>query len=345
MGTNLTRKTLTPFGSSARAAGVAQESAEINVDGFAAANMLVDLTALGGTPASTALDVKIQYSPDRTGSRWIDLPSGAITQLTATGRQRVDGVALLTARRIKIVYTLAFTGGTTPTGTFQVDLSLTQVSASGGSGGGGGASTIADGADANAGTTTDAAVAAGAAGTMAAKLRSLSRDLANLFKNIIVNGSVTRPADATAYAAGDAVTDSTSAPTVVTFTNCAPANGGSGVIIGATMIDSANKATKGIFDLFLFDTTFTPDNDNAAISPTDAEMETLIGVIPFDTSVIGDPTADAAGNAVYQAPLLNLPFVCGGASRNLFGQLVARNAYTPVSGEKFTVRLTIQQNP
>ncbi len=160
---------------------------------------------------------------------------------------------------------------------------------------------------------------------------------------VAVNASFTRPADVTAYAAGDAVTNSTSAPTVITFTNCAAANAGSGIIIGATLIDSASQATKGIFELWLFDTTITPDNDNAVFTPTDAELATLVGVIPFDISYVGDATLGAGGNAVYTASILNLPFVTGAGSRDLFGVIVARNAYTPVSAEVFTARLNIAQ--
>lgn len=47
----------------------------------------------------------------------------------------------------------------------------------GGGGGGGGAVTVANGADVAQGNTADAAVAAGAAGTVSAKLRAISRDI------------------------------------------------------------------------------------------------------------------------------------------------------------------------
>lgn len=49
-----------------------------------------------------------------------------------------------------------------------------------GSGGGGGAVTIADGADVAEGAVADAVVAAGAAGTVSAKLRAISRDAGSL---------------------------------------------------------------------------------------------------------------------------------------------------------------------
>lgn len=56
----------------------------------------------------------------------------------------------------------------------------------GGSSGGGGAVTVADGADVTQGAVADAAVAAGAAGTLSAKLRSISRDIGTLIGGAVV---------------------------------------------------------------------------------------------------------------------------------------------------------------
>ncbi len=163
-------------------------------------------------------------------------------------------------------------------------------------------------------------------------------------KQKTVSASVTRPSDTTTYAAGDAVTNSTSAPSVMTFDAVARANAGNGVIIGAVLIDSANQTLKGQFELWLFDTTFTPDNDNSAFTPTDAETETIIGVIPFNSWFVGDATSGAGGNAVCHVQGLSIPFTCGGAVDDIFGLIVVRNAYVPVSAEKFTVRLQVIQN-
>jgi hypothetical protein len=49
-----------------------------------------------------------------------------------------------------------------------------------GGGGGGGAVTIADGADVTEGAIADAAVAAGATGSVSAKLRAISRDIGTM---------------------------------------------------------------------------------------------------------------------------------------------------------------------
>jgi hypothetical protein len=162
-------------------------------------------------------------------------------------------------------------------------------------------------------------------------------------KVALISASITRPSDTTAYAAGDAATNSTTAPVVSTFTGAARVAAGSGTIVAATLIDSANQATKGNFELWLFDTTATPDNDNAVFTPTDAECLTLVGVIPFGAAIVGDATSGAGGNAVYPVQGLGMPFKLPSGS-DLFGLLVVRNAYTPVSAEVFTMRLHILQD-
>lgn len=163
-------------------------------------------------------------------------------------------------------------------------------------------------------------------------------------RTVKINSSFTRPADTAPYAAGDALADSTSAPTVNTVTNAARINAGSGVILNATLIDSAAVATAGSFEVWVFDTTWTPDNDNAIFTPTDSELATLVAIVPFNVSYVGDATVGADGNRVYQSDPINRGFVCGAASRNLFWALVVRNALIPVSGEIFTLRLTILQD-
>lgn len=161
-------------------------------------------------------------------------------------------------------------------------------------------------------------------------------------RQIVVEASFTRPSDTTAYAAND-VAGPTAGAAVITFSNCARANGRGGVIVGATLHDSANQSTKPVMELMLFDTTFTPDADNAAFTPTDAEMETWIGSIAYGPSSIGDATAGASGNAAFSLAPLAIPFVCGASSRDLFGALIVRQAYTPVSAEVFKIRLWVLQ--
>src|SRR3990167_458616 len=150
-------------------------------------------------------------------------------------------------------------------------------------------------------------------------------------KKAVIDSSFTRPSDTTTYAAGEVV-GPTAGAAVMTFTNCSRINAGSGAITNATLTDGANvTALPGSFELFLFDTTFTADADNAVFTPTDAELLTAIS-IPFTLSSVGDATSGIGGNRLYTGTIDRpLPFVCGAGSRNLFGALVVRNAYVPVS--------------
>lgn len=153
--------------------------------------------------------------------------------------------------------------------------------------------------------------------------------------------SFTRPADTTAYAAGDVVANSTSVPLIMRFP--LQSVSGSGFIQQARLIDSANVATKPDLQLWLFDRPITMDADNAAFTPYDDDLLRLVAIIAFPTSafVVGDATSGADGNSVCDAQDLRLPFALASGDTELFGVLVVRNAYAPVSAEKFTVRLTV----
>lgn len=157
-----------------------------------------------------------------------------------------------------------------------------------------------------------------------------------------VSASLTRPANVTAYAAGDAISDATG-DAHFTFNNVAKQNPGSGVIEKLVLNDSAAQATKLACDLVLFSVDVGVEADNAAWTPTDAEMLTVLGSVSIATTdwVVGDATAGAGGNCVAVKTGLNIPFKPTTAATKIYGQLVARNAYTPVSGEVFTAKLGV----
>ena len=154
--------------------------------------------------------------------------------------------------------------------------------------------------------------------------------------------SFTRPSDTTAYAAGDVICNSTSAPVIMTFNVAAKELGSVGIIQQATLINSASVATKPDLELWLFDTTVVMDNDNAVFTPTDAEMLTLIGIIPFPTGdfKVGTATAGADGNSACDVKNVGMVFNTK-TNNEIYGILVVRNAYIPVSAESFAIRLKV----
>lgn len=160
---------------------------------------------------------------------------------------------------------------------------------------------------------------------------------------VVVEDSYTRPATTTQYAAGDQVSDSASAPAALEF-EAARFEGGTGVILDALCISSANQATKPNLRLYLFDTEPTPNNDNAAWAPSDADMLNLIGVVEFSAWEVGTSTAGAGGNCASLVKGLNLAFKAVAGSQTIYGLLVERGTYTPVSAELLTVRMGVLQD-
>jgi hypothetical protein len=160
-----------------------------------------------------------------------------------------------------------------------------------------------------------------------------------------VAATLTRPADTTQYAAGDQVANSTSAPVALTFAGVARHNGGSGLIVDAVCVDSANQVAKPNLRLYLFSALPTSQNDNAAWAPTDADMANLIGYVEFYTWEVGNSASGADGNcASFATPTRPIPFVCGATSDDIYGLVVERGTYTPVSAEAFKFSLGIAQD-
>jgi hypothetical protein len=150
-----------------------------------------------------------------------------------------------------------------------------------------------------------------------------------------VTQSFTRPADTNAYTAGDTVNNSTSAPTVLTFTGMAREPGRGGTIQSAVLTMSSVASLAAELDLYLFDTAPTMQSDNAPWTPSDSEIQSLVAIISF-YSVL---RRTSANNVQYVAGSLGQSYTCLASTTNLFGLLVARNAYVPASAEQFTLRL------
>ena len=147
-----------------------------------------------------------------------------------------------------------------------------------------------------------------------------------------VSVDITRPADTTAYAVNDALSDSTSAPTSGGFTlaNVARTSGGSVLITDLYVSSSNDPGTPLQGDIFLFNTSVTNINDNTAFAVSDAEIKTCVAQIPFVLTDVGNNDFQHIQNLAIMA-------TCSG-SANLRFLVRVRNAYTPASGEVITVR-------
>ncbi|MDE2097849.1 MAG: hypothetical protein KGL39_11420 [Patescibacteria group bacterium] len=153
---------------------------------------------------------------------------------------------------------------------------------------------------------------------------------------LISAATLTRPANTTAYSAGDVV--STLAGVLLQFYS--PSR--NGLIQTARIVDGANVSPSASFELYLFTAAPAARADNAPLALTDAEAATLVGVIPFvDTPYATNAGVGAAGNLTF-AEDATMPFALpAGPNFILYGLLVVRNAYIPVSGETFAIQLGV----
>lgn len=143
----------------------------------------------------------------------------------------------------------------------------------------------------------------------------------------IIYGTVTRPANTTAYVAGQVVGS--------TFT-FSPLGGGLGLggqILSAQVNTSQAAATPPDLELWLFTAPLaTPPTDASTFAPAAADMNAFAGIIPIAT---GNFKKTSNRQACMSASV-NLP-----VPGNLFGVLVVRNAYAPVSGEVINIGLSV----
>jgi hypothetical protein len=150
-----------------------------------------------------------------------------------------------------------------------------------------------------------------------------------------VAANFTRPADTTAYTAKDAITNSTSAPTVMAFDLAAfgASNAGLYAITNARVISSAAPSNLLVANIVIFNSTFAATNDNSQLSIDDVTAQTGGIVIPclnthdflLNSRCVSDP-----GLWVGQL---------GDASTILYFTIQAAAGYTPVSGERFDIVL------
>lgn len=154
-----------------------------------------------------------------------------------------------------------------------------------------------------------------------------------------ISATFTRPADATAYASGDLVANSTTAGSVValTFTNVGRIAGAGGMIRRARIKKSGSSVTNASFRLHLYSSapTTIANGDNGAWL-TDGVANYIGSLDVTCDKVFSD---GAVGNGI---PTVGSEI--NFTSQTIYGLIEARGAYAPTTGETFDVSLEVIQN-
>ena len=152
-------------------------------------------------------------------------------------------------------------------------------------------------------------------------------------RSLVVVVSATPTITAGAYTAGKAVGG------LLTFSNAARASGKPIEIVGARILDkAANTTANSVYELYLFDRTFTASADAATFTPSDSDAANGYEVLAFaatDAYVTGANTWNRWSNA--RRPII-LP-----NGTDLFGQLVTRTTPTYGATSDIVVSLHIRQ--
>lgn len=163
-----------------------------------------------------------------------------------------------------------------------------------------------------------------------------------IFGTVEVSVEKTRPSNTTAYTNEDVISEDGSSGTAWTFDAVVPSTGGGGKIVKAVVLCDDTNITP---TLTMYLTNVTPLgnlNDNGAnTNPVYAtEGDNYQGRL--DWAALQDLGGPSDAVLVEADTKLPLPFVCVAGDDAIYGVLVIRTgAYTPTSGAKFRVTLTI----
>lgn len=145
----------------------------------------------------------------------------------------------------------------------------------------------------------------------------------------------TRPADTDAYAANDAIAESSSAGTVWTFA-IGRVNAGTGLILYAEVATDDTAAVVR-YEVDLYKASVTAINDNAEATRLYANQANYLGTITFPA--IAKKTASST--QAEAATEVRIPFACVSATQNVIGIVRTLDAdASPVSGAKVRVTLS-----
>lgn len=161
--------------------------------------------------------------------------------------------------------------------------------------------------------------------------------------NIVVGvATFTRPAaDTTAYAVKDVVSDSTSAPTVLTFSNAGRVANGTGYITKAR-ISTSQKTNVATYRLWIYNASPTAINDNSPFLLLWSNVGNRLGYIDFNALTTEDPTNSTAAESLNTS--IRLPYICAGGLLALYAILETTAVFTPDSAQQFHVTLTFDRN-
>lgn len=163
----------------------------------------------------------------------------------------------------------------------------------------------------------------------------------------IIYSSLIRPANTIAYNANDAITNSTTSPSIITL-NIEGELGGSGYIVNAMCTTNINNFNSSL-RLHLYKLVSSSDiiipNDNNTFNLIIENSSKNLGTIEFNTFFSSSSSSTCSisyGN--FPQSRGYLPYFCETNNNNIYALLETKSNFTPLSGQVFDFQISIEQN-
>jgi hypothetical protein len=157
-----------------------------------------------------------------------------------------------------------------------------------------------------------------------------------LVRRLSSSTDITRPANTTAYTAGDGVGTATAC--VQTLNNAAKINSGGGRITAVRLFKSGTTVTNATFTVLFFNAAPTDVADNAAFNLLYAEQSRFIASVALSTMTV----QGSGGGFAFTLPSPMIYYQTAQGSKALYAVIIATAAYTPASAETFALSVTVE---
>lgn len=158
----------------------------------------------------------------------------------------------------------------------------------------------------------------------------------------VVGVEFTRPADVSAYSAGDVVSQDTTTTVPLAFTEFARVQGHSLYLVGARAVTDKQSITPHL-RLHLYNElpTFV-SGDNVLMKRRYSDEAAYLGFV--DLPAMSSTTGAGVNESSAQDMTLRHPVKMAAGTKSLWVVVETLDAFTPASNQKFTIRLWADQN-
>jgi hypothetical protein len=174
--------------------------------------------------------------------------------------------------------------------------------------------------------------------------QSVNNTSTQFSKVSLSTASFARPGNTTAYTINNVVSNATGAAVPMTFSGVLPVNQADGYIVGVrAMTTQSSFATALRLHLYKNSGIASNLNDGSGYNLLYTDFSNRLGYVDISSWTTAGASSDSAtAFGIFPGGGSTLPIELASGSNNLYGVLENRAAFTPVSGQQFSISLKTQ---